>query len=209
MISPPSCWFSGLVLASVLCTFGAGDARADESAAKKRAQELFTEGRAALDKGDKAKGCALMRESVTIFAVANTLFNIAMCDEDEGKIAAALEHWERGLTLVDPNDPRAPVAKEHIATLGARVPRLRIVLPKDKQVSAVLLDGQPLAPSAYVEALKVEPGKHVIVVQSPDWQDRQHEVVLAERERTEVIATPSTVARSASGSSGDPPPPPP
>ena len=74
--------------------------RADEAADRKaEAQRVFAEGQAAFDKGDATTGCRLMRKSLKLFAVANALFNVAQCDEQDGKLASALAHWQRGLLL--------------------------------------------------------------------------------------------------------------
>lgn len=181
--------FVALVCASALVV-GASAAEAGDD--KERAKELFLEGRKAIDAGDRATGCAKMRESLGLFAVANTLFNVAQCDEGEGKIAAALEHWERGLALVDAKDSRVSVAKERIDALSPRVPRLRIVVPPGSAASVVVLDGAELSPKALEGPLYVEPGKHVIVVRAEGRKDREHEITLAEKERTEFVATPST-----------------
>ncbi|TKD00327.1 hypothetical protein [Polyangium fumosum] len=200
-----------------------GVAHADEKDDKARAQKLFVEGRKAIEAGDKANGCAKMRESMGLFAVANTLFNVAQCDEGEGKIAAALEHWERGLALIETQDPRAKVAKERINTLAPRVPRLRIVVPIGQPVSAVVVDGTEFAPSSLSAPLHVEPGEHVIVVRAEGRPDRKHELTLAEKERTEFVATPAapsaagvpptavvpTASASSTTSEIVPPPPPP
>ncbi|MDC0745374.1 hypothetical protein [Polyangium mundeleinium] len=197
-----------------------GVAHADEKDDKARAQKLFIDGRKAIEVGDKANGCAKMRESMGLFAVANTLFNVAQCDEGEGKIAAALEHWERGLALIEAQDPRAKVAKERINALAPRVPRLRIVVPLGQPVSAVVVDGTEFAPSALSAPLHVEPGAHVIVVRAEGRPDRKHELTLAEKERTEFVATPAapgapppavvpTATASATTSEVVPPPPPP
>ncbi|MDI1478848.1 hypothetical protein [Polyangium sp. y55x31] len=177
-----------------------GAAYADEKDDKARAQQLFVEGRKAIEAGDKATGCAKMRESMSLFAVANTLFNVAQCDEGEGKIAGALEHWERGLALIDAKDPRAKVAKDRINALSPRVPRLRIVVPPGQPVSAVVLDGTEFAPTALSAPLYVEPGTHVIVVRAEGRPDRKHELTLAEKERTEFVATPAAPGPAASSS---------
>ncbi|MDC3958037.1 hypothetical protein [Polyangium jinanense] len=177
-----------------------GAAHADEKADKARAQQLFVEGRKAIEAGDKATGCAKMRESMGLFAVANTLFNVAQCDEGEGKIAGALEHWERGLALIDAKDPRAKVAKERINALSPRVPRLRIVVPPGQPVSAVVLDGTELSPTTLSAPLYVEPGSHTIVVRAEGRPDRKHELTLAEKERTEFVATPAAPGPSGSSS---------
>jgi hypothetical protein len=169
-------------------------AEAGEGDAKAKAHQLFLEGVGALDKGDFAAGCAKLRESLDLFAVANTLFNVAKCDEHDGKLATALSHWERGRALVDAKDPRAPIAVRRILALEPLVPRLSIVIPQAQPPGTLLLDGVELDPEALAEPMRVDPGKHVLTVRIPGRQEGRHEVELAEKERTEVVATPGPKA---------------
>ncbi|APR79645.1 Hypothetical protein A7982_04992 [Minicystis rosea] len=189
---------TGLGLAAALASFG-GTASAQDP--KARAQQLFQEGIAAIEKGDSATGCGKLRESLSLFAVSNTLFNVAQCDEKEGKPGAALEHWKRGLGLIDATDPRSKLAKERIAALEPKVPLLRIVVPLGQAETKVTLDGQEIAASALETRFPVDPGKHTIVIRVAGRQDRKHEVVLAEGERTELVATQGPALAA-------PPPPP-
>lgn len=172
-------------------------AEAGEGDAKAKAHRLFLEGVGALDKGDFAAGCAKLRESLDLFAVANTLFNVAKCDEHDGKLATALSHWERGRALVDAKDPRAPIAVRRILALEPLVPRLSIVIPQAQPPGTLLLDGVELDPEALAEPMRVDPGKHVLTVRIPGRQEGRHEVELAEKERTEVVATPGPKAADA------------
>lgn len=169
-------------------------ANADEAADRKaEAQRLFAQGQAALDKGDAAKGCELMRTSLSLFAVANSLFNVAQCDEREGKLASALEHWKRGNSLIDATDKRAPVVKKAIEDLEVRVPRVRIVLASKHEPAEVLLDEEVVPKDKLEAALFLDPGKHVVTVRKKGHEDRPVEILLAERERTEVVAEPGAV----------------
>lgn len=179
--------------------------------AKARAQQLFQQGVEAVEKGDAATGCAQLRESLELFAVANTLFNVAQCDEREGKLGAALAHWQRGLALIDARDKRVAMAKDHIAQLDGKVSRLRVVVPLGQAATTVLLDGQELAASALDAPLPLDPGKHTLVFRVPGRQDRPHEVVLAPGDRTEVVATagPPAAVVTPPPSATTPPPPPP
>ncbi len=166
-----------------------GGAQADEDEQKLRAQTLFVEGRKEIDKGDFVAGCPKVRESLTLFTVANSLFTVAQCDEQEGKIAAAFEHWERGLALIDAKDPRAKIAKERIEALDVQVPRIRVVIPPTSASVTVLLDGAELVPAMLATFVRVEPGKHVFIVRASGRQDATRELKLAEKERTEFVAT--------------------
>jgi hypothetical protein len=178
------------LLGAVLLAAAPG--RADEDP-KLRAQKLFQQGLAAMDSGDAAGGCGMLRQSLGLFAVPNTLFLVAQCDEQEGKLGTALEHWKRGLSLIDAKDKRAAKAKERIAALDAKAPRLRVVLPTG-QAPKLTLDGSELDPAALEAPLVLDPGKHALVVRAPGREDRTHEVTLAAGERTEIVAALGPVA---------------
>lgn len=167
---------------AVASTAGAEDTKA-------RAQKLFGQGVEAMEKGDSATGCAKLRESLDLFAVTNTLFLVAQCDEQEGKLGTALSHWQRGLALLDAKDKRVLKAKEQMAALEPKVPRIRVIVPPGQASTTVSLDGQELSAGALEAPLLVDPGKHTLVFRAPGAEVRSREVVLAPGERTEVVAT--------------------
>ncbi|MDI1446279.1 hypothetical protein [Polyangium sp. 6x1] len=181
--------FGGAIAVLLLSALAPSPVAADEDP-KARAQKLFFEGLKDIESGNREAGCTKLRESLSLFATPNTLFNLARCDEDAGRIAAALEYWKRGLSLIDGSDPRAKVAKEKIDALEARVPRLRVISQQGQAIAVVLLDGEEITPTSLAVPLRVEPGKHVIVVRASGREDKRFAVELGEKERTEVVVTP-------------------
>jgi len=164
-------------------------AHADDAEARKaEAERLFAAGQTAFEKNDSTQGCALMRQSLGLFAVANALFNVAQCDEKDGKLRSAYDHWRRGLSLVDPRDQRVPVVKTSIETLEARMPRIHVVVPETISNVHVVLDEVEIAPDKLTEPVFVDAGKHAIVFKKDGHEDKRAELVLAEAERTEVVA---------------------
>lgn len=195
--------------------FAAGAVLADEAADKELAQKLFAEGMAAIQANDYPAGCAKLKESMKLFVVANTLFNVAQCEERDGHLVAALDYWQRGLGLVEEKDPRAKVASERIDALSPRVPRVRVVIPPGQTATTVLLDDVEVPEAALSRPLPLDAGRHSLVVRVAGHQDRRHELILAEKERTEFVATPGPVtgaekpaaSASATSSASIPPPP--
>jgi hypothetical protein len=186
---------------------------ADEAADRKaQAQRLFAEGQAALDKEDIASGCALMRTSLELFAVANSLFIVAQCDDRDGKLNLALEHWKLGLSVLDAKDKRAPVVNKSIEDLGVRIPRVRIMVSSKDEPLDVLLDDEVVPKNKLETPIFIDPGKHVITFRKEGHEDRRVEVLLDERERTEVIAELGkaivTIPVPTTSGSTKPPPPP-
>ncbi len=174
---------------------------ADDSDAKVRAKQLFEEGMRAIDRRDRVTGCAKLRESLAMFAVPNTLFNVAECDERDGKFASAFDHWQRGVTLVDVNDARVRVAKKRLEALDGRIARLRIVAAPSIGSATVMLDGVEVDRATLSEPIVVDPGKHVVVTRVAGHEDYEREVNLAARDRTEVVVRAGAVKKNADQSS--------
>lgn len=204
-----------VVVSAVFPPAAHGDEAADRKA---EAQRLFAEGQAAFDNKDNATGCRLMRKSMELFAVANALFNVAQCDEREGNIASALAHWKRGMSLIDSTDKRAPIVKKAIEDLEVRVPRMRIVVDAKYEPLDVLLDDEVVSKDNLATAMFVEPGSHVVTFRKNGHEDQRVQVLLNERERTEVVAKvgaeivvpePKPTAIPSVTVTAPPPPPPP
>lgn len=199
---------SGALAAISLLSPGARAAEGDE------AHRLFVEGRDALERGDQTTACARFRSSLALARVANTLFNVARCDERDGELALALQGWREGVLLLAAGDDRLAVAKERLAALEARVPMITLVHSSDLPAGArILVDGAAVAMPAPGTPLPLDPGEHTIVVEAPGRAAARFAVTLAERDRKEVA-----VAAGAVQSKGEPgpeptqgvkPPPPP
>lgn len=188
--APRYSWVVALAIGTVAVGSSA-PAHADEAADRKaEAQRVFTEGQAAFDKGDQTTGCRLMRKSLNLFAVANALFHVAQCDEADGKLASALAHWQRGLSLVDNNDKRVGPVKKSIAALEGRLPKLSVVIPPRFAPLEVLVDDEPIEPEMLQAPFFVDVGKRVITIRKAGHKERKVELVVQERERTELVAEP-------------------
>jgi hypothetical protein len=188
-----------LAVSLALGLLSSGVVRAGEQETKTRAKLLFDEGMRAIEHRDRATGCAKLRESLALFAVPNTLFNVADCDEFDRNFALAYEHWERGLALVSTKDPRARVAQKRINTLEARIARLSIVVPPSLGSITILLDGNEIAAEAFKEARVVNSGKHAILTRVRGHDDSRQEVDLAPRDRTEVVLRAGPLANTEDG----------
>lgn len=176
------------------------------------AQRLFNEGRDALKRGDRAVACVRFRGSLDLARVANTLFNVAQCDEHDGKLVAALRGWREGVLLLGPGDERLAVAKERLGALEAKVPKVTLILAADLPAEAhILVDGATIERPAVGTSLPLDPGEHAIVVEAPGRKAQRTDVRLAERDRKEVAlaAGPPEVAAPPVATRPPPPPPPP
>lgn len=195
---------AALLGAAVTAERGAVAAEGEE------AQRLFNEGRDALKRGDQGEACGKFRSSLALARVANTLFNVAQCDEREGKLARALEGWREGVLLLGSEDERLTVAKERLGALEARVPRVTlIVAPELPGGARVVVDGAAVEIPAKGAALPLDPGEHTIAVEAPGRAAERSTVTLVERDRKEISLRAGALLSPAASSSAPLAPPPP
>lgn len=128
------------------------------AAADPRAEELFREGRAAMETEKWDVACAKFEESLTLEASVGPLLNLAECREKQGKLARAYELWTRGLSSMPADDGRRPLAERKVADLERRVPKLIVTAP---QGAKVFVDGVEVTPG---QPVRVDPGMRSVVV---------------------------------------------
>lgn len=186
------------VLLATLLTVGT--ARADKRDPVV-AEQLFNEGRTALDQRDYIVACKKFAESHRLDPAAGTLMNRATCEQRRGRIATAWQLWREALDQLDPNDNRVPFVRSQIQALEPRIPRLtlRPATPLSAQVS-VYRDGVRLGESSLDVPLRVDPGSHVIVVRARGHADQLYRLDLSEREqRALAVSVGRELPRSKSG----------
>jgi hypothetical protein len=165
---------------------------------KAAAEKVFLEGREALRRGEKDLACVKFRSSQALSPSANTLANVAQCEDHEGKLLDSLATWQKVMSDFPEGDDRLRVAKERIASLLARIPQLRLVLSEDLPAGAkILVDGAAMDRAALGEPLKLATGEHAVVVQVEGRREQRSGITLAEGDRKEIritagpLATPS------------------
>jgi len=183
----------------VLATFCCHPAFADEMDDKiKRAEQLFNEGRAAVGANDYATACPKFEESLKLARRSGTFFNLAQCEEHEGRLVAAVRYYKEGIVVLEPGDPRLGPSKQHLAAIEPRLPYLTI-----KVASTLPAGGRVTVDGREVEALDVEfavdPGKHEIKVLAPKYADESVQIEIVE-------AAHETVTVNVGARIPDPPP---
>lgn len=143
------------------------DSTDDERA---RAEELFNEGRAAVKANDYATACPKFEASLKLARRAGTLFNLAQCEEHEGRLVTAVALYKEGIVVLEPGDLRLAPSKQQLAIVEPRLPYLTVKLgsaiPKGGRVT---LDGREIE-KVDVE-FAVNPGKHELRVLAPKYAD--------------------------------------
>jgi hypothetical protein len=143
-------------------------ARAQANDAQAQAEALFREGREAMRKHEYLRACDKFRQSDAVDPSPGTTLNWALCAEEIGKLAQALEHARWALERLAPDDDRRPIAERVTADLEQRVPRLTLRLSPDTgPLARVYLDDEPIALREGEQTRAVDPGKHVVFVEEP------------------------------------------
>jgi hypothetical protein len=188
------------------------------------AKGLFKEGRDAMKRGENARALGLLEQSHKLFPAPGTLTSLAIVEEELGRLAVAWRHFGEVVASLPPSDPRADIAREHLAKLETRLPRLRI----DREPSApagmvVTLDGVEVPTASLGRDEPVDPGKHVVVASAPGVGEKRFEASLSEGQRAVLRVQPPSAAAPPpvappppssptpppAASSSEPPPPPP
>lgn len=135
--------------------------------------------------GRYADACAAFEESQRLDPQPTTLFNIALCDEQLGKLASALAIYTQ---LVDDDTPaRRAKSADMLGQLSVRVPRLEIVIANPRPGTEVTVNGVR-APEW--KNLPVDLGVNRISVRAPGASPWSGEVTAkAEGQRLSIAVT--------------------
>lgn len=185
MIRPERCSpaLAALVIATSAATASANEPPKSDPVV---AEALFKAARALVDAGDHAAGCPKFEASLALYPSASTMINIARCREHEGKLASAWASYSRALAqshTAQPSDRQRALdalARQAIAALEPRLPRVRIVVHQPPPGLTVLRDGQELPPAALGQAIPADPGQHEVSVSAPGYRGETRSVLLEE-----------------------------
>lgn len=135
------------------------------------AQQLFDQGRVLMEQSKFSQACPLFAESQRLDPGGGTLTNLALCHEKEGRLSLALTEFEAALAqaVKDKRRDREAIARERIAAISVKVPRLLITIAPgaDMPGLVVKLDGNELKREQLGTTLTVDPGVHRIDVSAP------------------------------------------
>jgi hypothetical protein len=156
------------------------------------AAELFRQGRAAMVARDYATACPKLEASVRLEAHVGNLISLAECEEATARLAAARGHWQQAADLARGlGDQRESFAREKLAILDPRVPRLTIRrAPGSPETMTVARDDVALGPGSFDIPLPVEVGTHVVVTRAEGFEPTRIEVTFAERDAKIIDVEP-------------------
>jgi hypothetical protein len=155
------------------------------------AVELFRQGRAAFEARDFPTARARLLESAKLNPRVGTFVSLAECEEALGLLASARAHWQQAAELATAQgDGRADFARQHLASIDPRVPRLTLLLPGDAPAGTTIrVDDVELGAASVGLAIPMEVGAHILVVLAPGFEPARHEVDLEEAQNQQVALT--------------------
>lgn len=176
---------AGLVVALSLA--GQVSAQANDAAA---AEALFEAGREAMARQDYAVACKNFEDSQKLDPAIGTIFNLANCEEQRGRLASAWQRFTEVAQQLPDTDDRRVIALERAEALKARLPYLTLRfgagVPADARVTR---DGIAIGAAGLGVPLPIDPGEHEIVVSAEGRHEKTFAISLALAERKELVVT--------------------
>lgn len=159
-------WFVGAILCCIaMIPHSAFATQADE----KRGEALFKEGVAKMTEMDYDAACPLLSESYRVSPAAGTLFTLAHCEYDGGKLLASRANFKRFIVLYgamrtkDRFKERITIASEKLDILEKEIPRLTVIIPSEAPAGTlVFLDEKELSRKQLGRAIDIDLGNHTL-----------------------------------------------
>lgn len=159
------------------------------------ARSLFDQGNTAADEGRYADAVTAFERSMQLRPSPVVQYNLAMAYRGVGRLLDAITAFERYLANPGARATRESLAETQRALEGVRaeVPELRFALMPASATATI--DGRPIA--SLGDALRVDPGRHVIEVTADDHTPQRLELDLQRSERRTVQTTLAQTAADA------------
>jgi len=159
------------------------------------ADELFDKAKRLADAGQMAAACPIFAESYKLDSKAvGVLLYMGACHESTGNVATAWTTFReaRAAAARTNQADRARIADARIAALEPRLPRLRLILPKEAQSQGwtIRRDDIVLSSVVWQDDIPVDPGMCRIEVLAPNHRPYVTTALLLEGATTKV-AIPS------------------
>lgn len=147
----------------------------DDPYSSAEADALFKEGVAGMLKSDFEKACPLIGRSLKLDPRLGTLYTLAECEIQRGRIATGTAHLRSFIDQVNalPDskqgryEARKVKAEKRYAEVFPQVPKVILSLPPEAPwTTQITLDGEPLDLRNLTEPHPVDPGSHVLTTRA-------------------------------------------
>jgi hypothetical protein len=170
------------------------------------AEALFEEARRLADAGKYAEACPKFAESNRLDPGVGVLMYLGACYERLGRVAsawAAFREAREGAATQGRAD-RVTTAEERIRALEPRLPRLRIDVPVDANISglAIARDELPVNEATWGTPIPVDPGNHVVTATAPGYEPWETQVEAKEGQLAALEVPPLRLVRASAAPAG-------
>jgi len=206
----PRCWTPPLLNALVTALLGmsvaagvfAWPVTAHGQTSEAVAEALFREGKSYFQAEDYARACPKLAQSYKIDPAGGTVLLLAICYEQQGKLASAWARYNDALALAkrDGRQDRERRAREGLEVVEPKLSYVKLLLdPTCASITGLSLsiDGTEL-PALADTRLPIDPGKHQLVVRAPDYEDWTAEVEVVGASDLKEVAVPTLRRRVSS-----------
>jgi hypothetical protein len=175
-------------------------------------EELFRKGRVAMGEENYDLAFHYFEQSQRVDPALGTLLNMAVCDEKQGRIGAALARMRDALIQAPPTDKRRTLISGRIVELEKRLARL--TLRYDASMGGgvtVAIDGRQIERAELGKELLLDPGPHQLKCAGPRGELCAQSFTLSAGETAErplVITLPAPVPNVPAPTETKAPPPP-
>lgn len=182
-----------LVVAAVLVAPGLAFADGPTAAQDAQAEDLFQRAKAEMLKKNYKDACPMFAESYGLAGGGGTLQNLAICYEDEGKLAFAYNRFNelRTMSQKDGRAERVKLAEEHIEKLKPRLSRVRVALADAPPGTKVSVDGDEFGEASWRSGIVVNRGAHKVRVVAPGKKPREVAATVADEGKLVTVDVPA------------------
>jgi hypothetical protein len=149
-----------------------------------RGESLYEAGVQAYAQGDLATACPSFKQSFEADAQSAPLFMLAKCEERQGRIASALDHFEQVIQRGGLDPELTSQAANAVVALSPRVPRVTITRGAAPASAVAKVDGVIFTVDA--RPIPIDPGAHELLVVSPAHAPRTETFTIKESESLTV-----------------------
>ncbi len=154
----------------LLALLAPGRASAQGSDAdKSAAQSLFERAKVLMSQGNYDEACPKLAESLRLDPGGGTILNLALCHEQQGRVATAWSEFKEALSAAkrDNRQDRLAAATDHIAALEPQLPWLVVIVTSPVDGQVVKLDNAPTGSALWGTPIAIDPGVHDLNASAP------------------------------------------
>jgi hypothetical protein len=167
----------------------AAQAQAEDPAALAEARQKFRQAVSLQTGGNWAGALALFREVATVKSTPQVQFNIAICEENLGRLVQALGDYQ--LAAAQAHEEGKPeVAAEvekRLETLQARIPKIVVRRGDNADLARISVDGIDVGSAMVGRPMPVDPGAHIVEARAAGYEPFEKKLTVEEGAEIEIV----------------------